>query len=271
MSFEDVQRANGTSRSFLQAFDDDGNGDDDLDDYFHHPEKKRRLRVDQVKFLEKTFEVDNKLEPERKIQLAKDLGLQPRQVAIWFQNRRARWKTKQLEKDYDALQASYNSLKTDYDNLLNETDKLKSEVLQLEEKLLLKNKEKGDSNSDVSEPPEKLIAHESTTSEVKAVISSSDAPTKSDIFDSSSPPHYTDGIHSAIILEAGDSSFAFEQEQSDLSQDEEDNILHHHPYIFPKVEYDDFSDPPAANSCNLGFPVEEDNAIWSWAYWKLVT
>ena len=70
-------------------------------------------------------------EPERKVQLAKDLGLQPRQVAIWFQNRRARWKTKQMEKDYDVLQASYNSLKADYESLRKETDKLKAEVIAL--------------------------------------------------------------------------------------------------------------------------------------------
>ena len=102
VSFEDVHRTNRASRSFFRTFDQEENGDEDLDEYFHQPEKKRRLTVDQVQFLEKSFEVENKLEPERKIQLAKDLGLQPRQVSIWFQNRRARWKTKQLEKDYDA-------------------------------------------------------------------------------------------------------------------------------------------------------------------------
>ena len=79
--------------------------------------------------MEKSFELDNKLEPDRKIQLAKELGLQPRQVAIWFQNRRARWKTKQLEKDYDDLQESYNKLKANYENLLKEKEKLKSKVI----------------------------------------------------------------------------------------------------------------------------------------------
>ncbi|GMN45380.1 hypothetical protein TIFTF001_014586 [Ficus carica] len=44
--------------------------------------KKRRLSSDQVKALEKYFEVENKLEPERKAKLADELGLQPRQVAI---------------------------------------------------------------------------------------------------------------------------------------------------------------------------------------------
>lgn len=127
VSFED--KKNGSSSSFFQPFDQEDTGDDEYDDYFHHPEKKRRLKADQVQFLEKSFETENKLEPERKIQLAKELGLQPRQIAIWFQNRRARWKTKQLEKDYDVLQESYNQLKANYENLLQEKEKLKSEVV----------------------------------------------------------------------------------------------------------------------------------------------
>lgn len=78
--------------------------------------------------MEKSFEEENKLEPERKTQLAKKLGLQPRQVAVWFQNRRARWKTKQLERDYDVLKASYDSLLSNYDSIVKENEKLKSEV-----------------------------------------------------------------------------------------------------------------------------------------------
>jgi hypothetical protein len=74
------------------------NEDEMSDDGSQAGEKKRRLNVEQVRTLEKNFELGNKLEPERKLQLARALGLQPRQVAIWFQNRRARWKTKQLEK-----------------------------------------------------------------------------------------------------------------------------------------------------------------------------
>lgn len=94
----------------------------------HHSEKKRRLRVDQVKALEKNFEVENKLEPERKEKLAVELGLQPRQVAVWFQNRRARWKTKQLERDYGVLKANYDALKLKLDAITQDNKAFHKEV-----------------------------------------------------------------------------------------------------------------------------------------------
>ncbi|CAL9079488.1 unnamed protein product [Musa textilis] len=91
-------------------------------------EKKRRLTVEQVRTLEKNFEQGNKLEPERKMQLARALGLQPRQVAIWFQNRRARWKTKQLEKDYDVLKRQFEAMKSENEALRAQNQKLHAEV-----------------------------------------------------------------------------------------------------------------------------------------------
>lgn len=94
-------------------------------------EKKKRLNMAQVKALEKNFEQGNKLEPERKLQLAKALGLQPRQVAIWFQNRRARWKTKQLEKDYGVLKRQFDALKSDNESLLALNKKLHAELITL--------------------------------------------------------------------------------------------------------------------------------------------
>ncbi|KAL2531321.1 Homeobox-leucine zipper protein ATHB-16 [Abeliophyllum distichum] len=98
-------------------------------------QKKRRLNIDQVKALEKNFEVENKLEPDRKVKLAQELGLQPRQVAVWFQNRRARWKTKQLERDYGLLKANYDALKLNYETLQCDNEALLREILELKSKL----------------------------------------------------------------------------------------------------------------------------------------
>ena len=114
---------------------EEANGEDDLsDDGSQAGEKKRRLNMEQVKTLEKNFELGNKLEPERKMQLARALGLQPRQIAIWFQNRRARWKTKQLEKDYDLLKRQYEAIKADNDALQTQNQKLHAEVILTNEK-----------------------------------------------------------------------------------------------------------------------------------------
>ncbi|XP_059279709.1 homeobox-leucine zipper protein ATHB-6-like [Lycium ferocissimum] len=97
--------------------------------------KKRRLRVDQVQALEKIFEVDNKLDPDRKVKIAQELGLQPRQIAIWFQNRRARWKTKQLERDYNILKVNYEALQHNYTKVEQEKEGLITELKGLKEKL----------------------------------------------------------------------------------------------------------------------------------------
>ncbi|KAF9677556.1 hypothetical protein SADUNF_Sadunf08G0120000 [Salix dunnii] len=120
------------SFSGIDACHEEGNGDDELsDDGSQAGEKKRRLSVEQVKTLEKNFELGNKLEPERKMQLARSLGLQPRQIAIWFQNRRARWKTKQLEMDYDLLKRQFEAVKAENNALQTQNQKLHAEILAL--------------------------------------------------------------------------------------------------------------------------------------------
>ncbi|KGN48728.1 homeobox-leucine zipper protein ATHB-6 [Cucumis sativus] len=131
-------------QSMLDGLDEEGS----IEEHCHVGEKKRRLSVDQVKALEKTFEIENKLEPERKVKLAQELGLQPRQVAVWFQNRRARWKTKQLERDYGLLKANYESLKRSFDTLQQDNDALLKEIKELKSKL---EEEKTESNLSVKE------------------------------------------------------------------------------------------------------------------------
>uniref|UniRef100_A0A7N0UPB0 Homeobox-leucine zipper protein n=1 Tax=Kalanchoe fedtschenkoi TaxID=63787 RepID=A0A7N0UPB0_KALFE len=98
-------------------------------------EKKRRLSSAQVKALERHFSADNKLEPERKLKLAAEIGLQPRQVAVWFQNRRARWKNKQLEREYEVLKSGYAELKVSYASVEREKEALTAELMDLKTKL----------------------------------------------------------------------------------------------------------------------------------------
>ncbi|GMH21441.1 hypothetical protein Nepgr_023283 [Nepenthes gracilis] len=273
VSFQDICGGKRHERSFFRTFGQDDNVDEDLDDYFQQAEKKRRLTAEQVQFLEKSFELENKLEPEKKIQLAKDLGLQPRQIAIWFQNRRARWKTKQLEKDFETLQARYDSLKVDYENLLKEREKLKAEVLHLTDRLLLREKEQGELGSsntgtELETPPQEPIVYSASEDEapqisIDALKHEDLGSAKSDVFDSDSPCNINAG-HS--FAEPGDSSYAFEPENSDLSQDEEDTLsksLLPTSCIFPKMEDVDYPTPPG-NSCNFGFHVE-DHATWFWS------
>ncbi|XP_074284541.1 homeobox-leucine zipper protein ATHB-12-like [Silene latifolia] len=92
---------------------------------------KRRFSDEQVRSLETIFESETKLDPRKKVQVAKELGLQPRQVAIWFQNKRARWKSKQIEKNYRVLKSNYDSLKARLEVVRKDKESLLSQVLEL--------------------------------------------------------------------------------------------------------------------------------------------
>ncbi|KAK7309564.1 hypothetical protein RJT34_06395 [Clitoria ternatea] len=280
VDFENVGGGRVTDRPFFQALEKEESvvGDEDYEGCFHQPGKKRRLTSEQVQFLERNFEVENKLEPERKVQLAKELGLQPRQVAIWFQNRRARFKTKQLEKDYGTLKASYDRLKGDYESLVQENDKLKEEVNSLKNKLMIpRDKDKENENSDdksspdaVNSPhnkePMDLISNansENGSLPIMVTCKQEDANSaKSDVLDSDSP-HCTDGNHPSSFLEPADSSHAFEPDHSD----EEDNLSENLLTLpcLPKVEDASCYGHPPENSCNFGFQLE-DQTFCFWPY-----
>lgn len=84
--------------------------------------KKKKMTSEQLKLLERSFHEEMKLDPDRKMKLSKELGLQPRQIAVWFQNRKARWKNKQLEHLYE-------SLRQDFDIVSREKKLLQEEVM----------------------------------------------------------------------------------------------------------------------------------------------
>ncbi|KAF3432759.1 hypothetical protein FNV43_RR23861 [Rhamnella rubrinervis] len=96
---------------------------------------KRRFSGEQIRLLESIFESDSKLEPRKKVQVAKELGLQPRQVAIWFQNRRARWKSKEMEKEFRKLKAEYDILESRFESLKEENHSLLIQVKKLNDVL----------------------------------------------------------------------------------------------------------------------------------------
>ncbi|XP_049396989.1 homeobox-leucine zipper protein ATHB-40-like isoform X1 [Solanum stenotomum] len=90
--------------------------------------KRKLLSEEQVNLLERSFGDEHKLEMERKAQLASELGLDPHQVAVWFQNRRARWKNKKIEEEY-------SKLKTQHETTIIEKYRLETEVLKMKEQL----------------------------------------------------------------------------------------------------------------------------------------
>ncbi|KAG6410296.1 hypothetical protein SASPL_128354 [Salvia splendens] len=259
LNFEAVGSAKRSRNMVYSSFDQEEFGEEYLDEYFNQQEKKRRLTVDQVQFLERSFEADNKLEPDRKIQLAKELRLQPRQIAVWFQNRRARWNTKQLETDYETFHARYETLKTNYNNLLKENHKLKAEVLRLKQNDLGGDPKKVDLQLlDCKGLPEVMpteanvrMISDDEESNVSALDFKNEqqSSSKGEVSNAGSP-RLTDGINSPL-LESGVSSHAFDRDYSDSSQIGEDNLHEEPDYVFP------------LNSFYYEFPVE-DRAFNFW-------
>ncbi|CAK7322688.1 unnamed protein product [Dovyalis caffra] len=86
--------------------------------------RKKRLTRDQIKLLETSFNANQKLKAENKIELARRLGLPPRQVAIWYQNRRARHKN-------DATEQDYKNVQLELGNVLAENMRLEKQVSML--------------------------------------------------------------------------------------------------------------------------------------------
>ncbi|KAK4780837.1 hypothetical protein SAY87_016943 [Trapa incisa] len=214
-------------------------------------EKKRRLSMEQVKILEKNFEMGSKLEAERKLQLARALGLQPRQIAIWFQNRRARWKTKQLEKDYDHLKRQLEAVMSDNEALRAHNHKLQAEIqalrrsAPLEESINLNKLETEGSSSNRSDNSSEFKLNISTRP-LRAV----DSPPQ----DTSLPLHTLTSRQHQLFPAASSSSLTSASRVGGITHQLHPGILSSRFDLAGKEE----------NFANMFFGIDDQSGFWPW-------
>ncbi|KAH7567576.1 hypothetical protein JRO89_XS07G0095700 [Xanthoceras sorbifolium] len=112
---EEVEELERVSNSRVSDEDEEGS-----------PRKKLRLNKAQFATLEESFKEHSTLTPKQKQALAEKLNLRPRQVEVWFQNRRARTKLKQTEVDCELLKKCCETLTEENKRLQKELQELKS-------------------------------------------------------------------------------------------------------------------------------------------------
>ncbi|KAJ9564313.1 hypothetical protein OSB04_000279 [Centaurea solstitialis] len=115
---------NSSSRMMMSTTSVDHDVEDD--DGSVNGRKKLRLTKPQSALLEEAFELHSSLNPKQKQELARELKLRPRQVEVWFQNRRARTKLKQTEMDYEHLKKCCETLTDENRRLHKELQELKA-------------------------------------------------------------------------------------------------------------------------------------------------
>ncbi|KAL5718828.1 hypothetical protein ACHQM5_011693 [Ranunculus cassubicifolius] len=110
--------------------------------------EKYRLTEDQLRLLEASFNQEKKLEPERKFRLAFQLGMPAKQVAIWYQNKRARWKTQNIELEYRKIQQRLDIVLAEKGKLQMEAAMLRMELHKAQEILMAFNLEAPSTSSE---------------------------------------------------------------------------------------------------------------------------
>ncbi|KAK9064918.1 hypothetical protein SSX86_016301 [Deinandra increscens subsp. villosa] len=120
---ERVSNDNNYSRVMSATSVDDVEDDDDC----VNGRKKLRLTKPQSALLEEAFKHHSSLNHQKqKQELARKLKLRPRQVEVWFQNRRARTKLKQTEMNFEHLKKCCERLTDENRKLQKELQELKA-------------------------------------------------------------------------------------------------------------------------------------------------
>ncbi|KAJ7552593.1 hypothetical protein O6H91_06G061200 [Diphasiastrum complanatum] len=90
------------------------------------PRKKLRLSKRQSDILEESFKQHSTINLNQKNALAKEVNLKARQIEVWFQNRRARTKSKQTEVNCEILKCCRDRLRQENKILRQEIQNLKA-------------------------------------------------------------------------------------------------------------------------------------------------
>ncbi|KAK4767480.1 hypothetical protein SAY86_015230 [Trapa natans] len=92
--------------------------------------KKMKLSKEQSSFLEQSFIQHQTLGSSEKVAIAELLSLHPRQVEVWFQNRRARTKLKKVEEDCAYLRRQCKSLTEENMRLQRDLSQIRASLVK---------------------------------------------------------------------------------------------------------------------------------------------
>mmetsp|Transcript_39550 Transcript_39550/g.64137 ORF Transcript_39550/g.64137 Transcript_39550/m.64137 type:complete len:346 (+) Transcript_39550:409-1446(+) len=91
-----------------------------------------RLSQEQVQTLKDSFEKDSRLNRKRKQELSSRLGLHPRQIEVWYQNKRAKIRVKGTHQQYETLRQTYESQKAAVRQLQQSNLELQDQLLKIQ-------------------------------------------------------------------------------------------------------------------------------------------
>ena len=147
---------------------------------------------------------------------------------------------------------------------------------QLTDKLLLKENKQGSETyiepKTVEEEPIIESASRSSDHQISLFNCKQEdlCSAKSDVIDSDSP-QYVDATHHSTFAEPGESSYPFEADHSDISQDDEDYLnksLLPSSHVFSEIGDVDYPDRPT-NSCYYGLSGEDHASLYWPYYWDI--